>query len=186
MTATPRIRAAGIPLRVVADPGREDLLEPRDLGRRRRPRAVQPLRDRVVDRLERALVHATAQRAARHDARGRVQRELLRARAGRQVVEDAVPDVVAVCDLGAAGGEAAVGRERRLVARHAQLRVGADVRHPVVHHRKRLGSRVGLPRRARVREPDHLVGRHSPSRSRMRCREANDWWLLCMSSSSSR
>ena len=26
----------------------------------------------------------------------------------------------------------------------------------------------------------------SPSRSRMRWREANDWWLLCMSSSSSR
>ena len=26
----------------------------------------------------------------------------------------------------------------------------------------------------------------SPSKSSIRCREANDWWLLCMSSSSSR
>ena len=73
-------RAPDVVLRVVADPGREDLLEPRPLGGGRLPRAVQAARDRLPDRLQRALVDAAAQRPAGHDPRRRVERERRRAR----------------------------------------------------------------------------------------------------------
>src|SRR5215211_1494424 len=153
-----RLWTAYVRLRVVAHPGREDLLEPGELGVGRLPRSVQPAIDRLVDRLQRALVDPAPERTAGDDPRGGVERELLRAGAVGLVVQDPVPDVVTAGDLGALGREAAVGRQRGLVLVDTAVRVAADVGHPVVDHLERVRS--GIELRARgpcVREPDQLV-----------------------------
>ncbi len=65
------------------------------------------------------------------------------------------------------------------------LGMGLDVGHPLVDHlerHRRLVERDGGPG---VGEPDDLVAGVAVASS-MRCRVANDWWLWCMSSSSSR
>src|SRR5690606_12980855 len=100
------VALAGQP--VVADTGREDLLQAVHLGRGRLPLPVEALGDGRGDRHEVALVDVAGDRAAGLDARGGVQLEVLRARALGPVVEDAVPHARAAGDLGAVGGQAAV------------------------------------------------------------------------------
>ena len=148
-------RQAGVALRVVADPGREDLVEPGHLLRGRRPRRVEPAIDRSVDRLEETREDPTLDGAAGHDPRRRVDREELRARARGTLVEDPRPDVITRGDQGPVGSEAAVDGRGRLVARHAALGVRSDVGHPFVDDPQRQWRLVELRAgRPRVREPD--------------------------------
>src|SRR5262245_34590284 len=153
------IRAAGVAAAPVAHAFREDREQARPLGRARRPGAVDAGRDRVVHRLEEALEDAALDRTARGDPRALVEREALGARARRQVVEDAVPDVRPARDLRPVGLEAAVDGARRAVSRHAERGMGAQVRHPLVDQLEGLGRLVEGHGGARVGEPDHLVVR---------------------------
>src|SRR4029434_11061098 len=107
-------RTADVGKAPVADALREDRDEARALRVARHPRAVHPSGDRRVDGLEPALEDSALDRAARDSACGAVEREKRRAGARRLVVEDTVPYVVAVRDLGAVGGETAIDRARRL------------------------------------------------------------------------
>ena len=97
------LRPAGVGKAVVADPGREDLLEAGELARGRGPGAVEAAGDGVADRLELALVDAAPEGAPGDDPRGGVKGEGPGAVARRVAVEDAVPGVVAAGDLGRPG-----------------------------------------------------------------------------------
>jgi hypothetical protein len=97
-------------LAVVADTGREDLVEAGLLGRVRVPGAVAALRNRLRNGFELALEAVLVKGTARDDSGGRTDREPLRAGSGRPVVEYPVPDVRTCGDLRAVGGTAPVGR----------------------------------------------------------------------------
>src|SRR5262249_5129126 len=68
-----------VTLRVVADPAREDLLQPRELPGARLPRAVETTGDRRLDGLEPALEPLLVERTTGDRARRPVDLEPLRA-----------------------------------------------------------------------------------------------------------
>src|SRR5690606_13671152 len=117
---------------VAAHTGREDLLQSLPLLTGGPPDAVAPAGDRRGHRLQLAEVDVAGDRRPGHGPRGAVDGEPLGAGAGGTVVEDAVPHVVPAGDLVAGRVEAAVDRQRWLVAGHPALRMGGDVGHPLV------------------------------------------------------
>ena len=101
-------------------------------------------------------------------------------------IEKVRDGVGAGMDRCAVRGEAAVDRARRACCRRPERRV-ARASWPATRPSPRRPSASGRTRgRARVGEPDHLVGCASRVGVSIRGRAANDWRALCMSSSSSR
>ena len=148
---SPSSGPADVRLAVVAHAAREDLLQPRDLGRRGSPRAVHAACDRGLDRLQRALVHAARgsgrrPRSVRSSGAGTPAHTRPWARCPGCRPTRASPWAISVPAVVKQRSVASAG----LLPATPCVGVRADVGHPLVDHLERLAA-SGRPAATGVR-----------------------------------